>query len=113
MKGLQLKINDVLLTGAIEKGSTSVLLTCRDGVWQLSFASLNETAMVSYIWHFSDLKEGDKLSVAYIDVEEDTALSPAEIRDHESQEMMDQLSLKTYYQLKEELIREGLLPKAY
>ena len=108
MKGFTLKINGECISGSIEDGITSVLVTYKDGLFRVFFSSLDKSGMLAYTWYASELKIGDCIRVCFEDI---TRLSEArEIRNYNKMlEQSQKETLETYRTLKEELIEEGLI----
>ncbi|MDR2954695.1 MAG: hypothetical protein LBV43_06410 [Prevotella sp.] len=107
MKGFILQVNDKSIAGAIDSGSTSINIVCREDQCQLSFSSLNKDGMLAYTWCTSDLTIGDSIIVCFDDIDN---LSEAQrVLDYNNSHQINALSLETYYKLKKELEEEGLL----
>ncbi len=107
MKGFTLKKDNIIISGAIDEGITSIILTNKDGVFRLHFGRMDKTGMHSYTWYASDLELGDLLQICYTDII--TISEPQVILDYSSLDH-DKLELDYYYRLKRELIEEGVLP---
>lgn len=108
MKGFTLKKGGNIISGAIEEGITSIILSNKDGVFRLHFGSLDKTGMQACTWYASDLELGDTLQICYTDVVNTS--EPQEVLDYNSLDH-DKVELDYYYRLKRELIEEGVLPR--
>ena len=109
MKGFRLYINDECISGAIESGITSILITNKVGSSDVHFCSLDNTGMHAYTWYASDLKIGDAMTICFEDLVQ--VSNPKETRDYyyRSQEEIQADEIKEYERLKAELIAEGLI----
>ena len=105
-RGFILQNGDEIVSGAIDEGITSIILTNKDGVFRLHFGSMDKTGMHSYTWYASDLELGDTLQICYTDVI--NISEPQEIMDYNSLDH-DKLELDYYHRLKKELMDEGSL----
>ncbi|WP_320167775.1 hypothetical protein [Mangrovibacterium marinum] len=107
MKGFTLRKDNNIISGAIKEGITSIILTNKDGVFRLTFGSMDKTGMHAYTWYASDLEVGDTLQICYTDIV--NISEPQVILDYNSLDH-DKLELDYYHRLKKELIEEGVLP---
>ncbi|GHE37095.1 hypothetical protein [Sphingobacterium griseoflavum] len=108
MKGFKLSINDhKAIMGGIQDGSTGVIVSHKDGKLQVFFNSMDKTGMLSYTWCADNLSFEDKLKISYQNIYEE--LSPIDVLDYTNQEEMDSVALESYYQLRDELMEEGLI----
>lgn len=107
MKGFELTVNGKKIKGAIEKGSTGVLLTYKDNQYHVDFGSMDETGMRSYTWHSSNLEDGAKLTISVEEIAETS--ETAVVRDVNNEEQLNKSSLENYYKLRDELIKEGVI----
>lgn len=107
MTGFILQIDNKSISGAIDEGITSILLTFKEGLFRLHFGSLDKSGMISHTWYATDLKVGDHLKIRFTDIS-----SPSEAQDVVNYNLLDtdKISLDYYYRLKKELIEEKLLP---
>lgn len=107
MKGFKLLTDGKEITGAIQAGITGVMITNKENNLHILFNSLDDTGMLSYTWHSSNLEQGNKVTISYQDVTRRS--NPVETLDYNNQEQMDKLALESYYRLREELINEDIL----
>lgn len=107
MKGFTLQKGNNIISGAIEEGITSIILTNKDGVFRLHFGSMDKTGMHAYTWYASDLELGDTLQICYTNIV--NISEPQSILDYNSLDH-DKIELEYYHRLKKELIEEGVLP---
>lgn len=107
MKGFTLRKDNNIISGTIKEGITSIILTNKDGMFRLTFGSMDKTGMHSYTWYASDLKLVGTLQICYTDVI--NISEPQEVTDYNSMDH-DKIELYSYYRLKRELIEEGVLP---
>jgi hypothetical protein len=107
MRGFELTINGEKIEGAIGEGITSIVLSCKDNQYNINFGSMDNTGMLTYTWFSSDLKQGSKLKI--VSKEVSVTLNPIDIRDYNNKEQMDKLELESYFKLRDELIKEGLI----
>ena len=107
MKGFELTVNEKKIKGAIKGGITDVLLTCRDNQYYICFGSMDDTGMLSYTWYSSNPEDGAKFTVSVEDIAETS--EPAVIMDYGNKEQSNKLSLESYYKLRDELIKEGVI----
>ncbi len=106
MTGFILQIDNKIISGTIEEGITSILLTFKEGLFRLHFGSMDKFGMISYRWYATDLKIGDHLRISFTDIS-----SPSEALEIVNYNLLDgdKISLDHYHRLKKELIEEGLL----
>ncbi len=106
MKGFILQVNDRRISGAIDEGITSIIITCEDEKCRVNFGSMNKSGTLSYTWYANDMKMDDCLTIF---LEEISSISEiAETRNYdEALEESQKRSLKLYRKLKKELIEEG------
>lgn len=106
MIGFILQIDNKIISGAIEEGSTSILLTFKEGLFRLHFGSMDKSGMISYRWYAADLKIGDHLKISFTHIS-----NPSEVQEVVNYNLLDgdKVSLDYYYRLKKELIEEGHL----
>ena len=107
MKGFELTINGEKIEGAISEGITSIILSCKNNQYTINFGSMDNTGMLTYTWFSSSLEQGSKLKVVSKEVA--VTSNPIEIRDYNNKEQIDQLELESYFKLRDELIKEGLI----
>lgn len=110
MKGFVLKTGDKIISGGLRSGITDVLISNKEFCYKLNFGGMDD-ANVSYIWYSVELQPDDIFTICY---EEISDPSPAiSIRDYShgnSPTNEDKMKmLRRYYQLKQELIDEGLI----
>lgn len=106
MKGFILEIGDETISGAVETGSSSVLLTYRNGVLRVVFNGMDTTETVR-IWYAADLREGNSLTVRYGDIPEVSEARP--VRDFNDRDAENRLLMESYERMKRELTDEGLI----
>ena len=107
MTGFILQIDNKYISGAIEEGITSILLTFKEDRFRLHFGSLDKSGMISYVWQATDLEIGDHLIINFTNV--DSSSKAQKFVDYNLLDA-DKLSRDYYHRLKKELIEEGLLP---
>jgi hypothetical protein len=106
MTGFILQIDNKYISGAIEEGITSILLTLKEDQFRLHFGSLDKSGMLSYTWYATDLNIGDCLKISFTNI---ISLSkPQEVVNYNLLDE-DKLDLDYYHRLKKELIEEGRL----
>ncbi len=69
---------------------------------------MDEQAL-SYTWLKSDLHIGDEITITFSDIDELKVSKPISVRDFHDVEAERQLMLAAYRELKQELLKEGLL----
>jgi hypothetical protein len=108
MKGFILQINGERISGAIDEGITSIIMTCKEDQCHVSFGSLDKSGTLSYTWYASDMETGDCLNIFFTD---NINISEAkETRDYnKSLEESRKESLELYLKLRQELIEEELI----
>jgi coenzyme F420-reducing hydrogenase delta subunit len=109
MRGFVLRINEKCISGAIEEGITSVIVTWKENRCHIHFGSMSKNGMVSYIWYVSDMKISDCFNVDFKEIND---VSEAEgIRNYNKlQDVNEQKNdLELYFKLKKELIGEGMI----
>jgi hypothetical protein len=108
MKGFILQMDGKCISGAIDEGNTSIILTCKENKCHVHFGSLDNSGMLSYTWYATDMKTGDCLYILFTD---DIRIPEAkEIRDYNQfTEESPKESLELYLKLREELIEDGLI----
>lgn len=106
MTGFKLQIDNKYISGAIEEGITSILLTLKEDQFRLHFGSLDKSGMLSYIWYAADLNIGDCLKISFTDII--STSKPQKVVNYNLLDG-DKLELDYYHRLKKELIEEGLL----
>jgi hypothetical protein len=104
MRGFILQVNEECISGAIDEGLTSIIITCKENRCRLCFSSLDKSGMLSYTWYATDMKTGDGLNIFYMD--NIRASEAKEIRDY-NKSLEDSLDL--YMRLRKELTEEGLI----
>ena len=107
MKGFELDINGENVKGAISEGITSIILTCKDDQYNINFSSLDNTGMLAYTWLFSELEQGSKLKISISEISE--TLEPTSVTDYANKDQIDKLELESYYRMRDDLIKEGLI----
>jgi len=108
MTGIELEIDGTLRKGGIQNGITSVIISYKNDQYSVFFNSLDgDTSMISYVWYSSNLNPRTTLSISLVDILEQ--LEPKEVIDYNNKEYADKRDLETYFNLKQELIKEGIL----
>jgi hypothetical protein len=109
MKGFTLYINEKHVSGAIDEGITSILITCKENRCHVNFGSLDKSGLLSYTWYASDMETGDCLNICFEDIMNVSEVQ--EMRDYNKSFDAQKESLEFYRKLKKELIEEGILSK--
>ena len=106
MTGFILQIDNKIISGTIEEGITSILLTFKEDRFRLHFGSLDKSGMISDVWYATDLEIGDHLIINFTNVD-----SPSKAQEVVNYNLLDEdkLNLDYYHRLKKELIEEGQL----
>lgn len=107
MKIVNLQLNDKVFRGGIEVGITSILISFKKPQYSLTFGSLDDTGMKATTWMSSDIEIGDKLIISFDDATE--VSNPIDTVDYNDISKIDDFRLKSYYQLRDELIKDGIL----
>ena len=108
MKGFKLQMNGECISGAIDNGITSILVSNKEGKYRVVFSSMDNTGMFSYTWYSSGMEIGDHLSISFEDIIHVSEVK--ETRDYNiTLEESQKRDLETYYKLKAELIKEGII----
>lgn len=107
MKGIRLNVDGMSIVGAISGGITGVILSYREREYSIVFSSLDDAGMKSTIWFSGALKKGSKVNISFEEIE--TSSEPQKEIDYGSQHSIDQQDIETYYRLKEELTKDGLI----
>jgi len=68
MKGFTLQMNGECISGAIENGITSIIITCKEGQCHVHFGSMDNSGMLAYTWYSSDMEIGDGLNICFEDI---------------------------------------------
>ena len=106
MKGFKLNMSDKAISGAVKRGFTSVMISNKDGFYKLDFGSVDDEGNF-YTWYNINLQYGDSFNIYYDEISE--VSSTNNIRNISNAEEENELAIKLYHKLKQELIEEGLL----
>lgn len=107
MKGFELLVNGCQIRGGIHKGVTGVIITYKDNACSILFSSLSDAGMFSQTWYSSNLALDDKIIILCKEI--DNPSEPESILDYNDKELLNKLQLETYYKMRDELIKEGLI----
>jgi hypothetical protein len=110
MIGIELELNEEIISAAIPEGVLSLIITqvkndIEDSV-NIDFTGMDAINNNYIDWNSKQLKEGDSLIVRIKKVEEIS--SPVNIKNIDKQLEREQ-KLKNYYSLKQSLEKEGLI----
>lgn len=110
MIGIELELNEEIISAAIPEGVLSLIITqvkndIEDSV-NIDFTGMDAINSNYIDWNSKQLKEGDSLIVRIKKVEEIS--SPVNIKNIDKQLEREQ-KLKNYYSLKQSLEKEGLI----
>lgn len=85
-----------------------IIITNKEGHSPLLVNGMDEQTL-SYTWLKSDLHIGDEITITFSDIDELKVSKPISVRDFHDVEAERQLMLDAYRELKQELLKEGLL----
>lgn len=110
MKGFVLKMDDKIFSGGLDDGIVDVLVSNKEFGYKLKFGGLDNNN-VSYTWHNVELQLGDRFAICYETIKNATPATTIKNCNigNVSTDEEDRKSLNLYYQLKKELIQEGLI----
>jgi hypothetical protein len=108
MKGFVIEIAGNTTCAALEKGSVGIIITNKEGHSPIIVNGMDEQTL-SYTWLKSELHIGDEITITFGDIDELKVSKPISVRDFHDVEAERQLMLDAYRELKQELLKEGLL----
>ncbi|MCE5227861.1 MAG: hypothetical protein LLG05_18635 [Porphyromonadaceae bacterium] len=108
MKGFTLKFGNEIIPGAVNKGSSGVIISNKEWDFRLCFHGMDAEGLFP-TWYEQDLKIGDSFTISYEDIDESNISQPIHIRDVTDLEGEDRLLLESYHRLKKQLMDEGLI----
>lgn len=112
MKGFKIRIGSREITAALPGGSCGPIITYAQGKATIVINGVTQD-LWTYRWFESELKPGDFVTILCTELEK--ASEPVEISDQfrlsaeEQVRIQTENELKTYHELRRELLKEGLL----
>lgn len=112
MKGFKVEIGDREFTAALPSGTCGVIITYAHDKATIDINGVTQD-LWSYRWLKSELSPGETISVLFTEVEQ--ASEPVEVSDifrrskEEQARIVTENELKAYYELRKELIEEGVI----
>lgn len=107
MYGFRVRHNGTVLAVALDDGVSGVIVDNKSGHFRIDVSGCDREGQANQ-WYASDIHPGDEIEVSFEDIPEDE-IPPARILDYTRPENRKAKLIEAYYELKQELIDEGLL----
>lgn len=109
MNGFTLRLDNKIISAALNSGSLGFIISNKGGEFTLCFNGVDEQRVI-YTWFYDKLNVGDSFLISYEEIDSLTISIPINIRDVNNKEDEEcQLLLNSYCELRQELLDEGLI----